>query len=252
MFRSLLAATVLLVVLLAALPVQAQPSRFAVELEAGPTWQSYNDVEIPNDGTATRFSLQDLAGSGPWPAMRAYLVWNINERHSLRAMAAPLSITETGVPDVAISFAGTDYAAGVATEATYRFDSYRIGYRYRLGDGQGDLVWRIGLTVKIRDAEIKLRQGDITSRKLDTGFVPLLHVGGDWKFARAWSLLLDVEALAGGPGRAEDVSLKLSRDLSDTWSVAGGYRMVEGGADVDAVYTFAWLHYAVGSVGWRF
>jgi hypothetical protein len=24
---------------------------------AGPAWQTYNDVEIPNDGTATRFSL---------------------------------------------------------------------------------------------------------------------------------------------------------------------------------------------------
>jgi hypothetical protein len=40
------------------LPVSAlaQASRFIVEVEGGPVWQSYNNVEIPNDGTATRFA----------------------------------------------------------------------------------------------------------------------------------------------------------------------------------------------------
>ena len=55
-----------------------------------------------------------------------------------------------------------------------------------------------------------------------------------------------------GPGRAEDVSLKVSREISPRWSVAGGYRMVEGGADVDEVYNFAWLHFGVVSATWRF
>ncbi len=51
--------------------------------------------------------------------------------------------------------------------------------------------------------------------------------------------------MAGGPGRAEDLALKLRYHLHDRLSVAGGYRTVEGGADVDEVYNFAWLHYAV-------
>ena len=37
-------------------------------------WQSYNDVEIPNDGTATRFSLSDLVGTGPWAAGQSRVV----------------------------------------------------------------------------------------------------------------------------------------------------------------------------------
>ena len=83
------------------------------------------------------------------------------------------------------------------------------------------------------------------------GFVPLLHLAGDWRFTSRWRLGLDVDALAGGPGRAEDAALELAYDLSDRWSVQGGYRTVEGGADVTEVYTFAWLHYAVLSVVWR-
>ena len=82
--------------------------------------------------------------------------------------------------------------------------------------------------------------------------MPLLHVSTDWRFSGRWFLLLDIEALAGGPGRAEDVSLKFSRELSPSWSIAAGYRMVEGGADVDAVYNFAWLHFAVVSGTYRF
>jgi hypothetical protein len=67
-----------LAIVMAAVPAAAQNSnrnndtdpRFEVEFEMGPVWQSRNDVELPNDGTATRFSLKELTGSGPWLAGR--------------------------------------------------------------------------------------------------------------------------------------------------------------------------------------
>lgn len=228
----------------------AQTPRFALELEGGPAWQSYNDVEIPNDGSATRFSLYDLAGSGPWPAGRLYLTWNIDERHSVRALAAPFSLTENGVPEQPISFAGAEYAADQPVEATYTFNSYRLGYRYRV-HRSARTAFRIGATAKIRDATIELEQGATTSRKDDVGFVPLLHLSGEWYFAPRWRLLFDAEGLAGGPGRAIDATAKLGYDPGGAWAVQAGYRMVEGGADVDEVYTFAWLHYAAASVTLR-
>lgn len=224
---------------------------FAVELEAGAVWQSRNDVQIPNDENGTRFSLVDLAGSGSWPAGRLYFTWNLNDRHGLRAMVAPLSYTETGLLDAPVDFAGSSYLPAVPTEATYRFDSWRLTYRYRFHDGPRARWW-IGATAKVRDAKIELRQGDVTSRKTDVGFVPLLHLAADWRLAERWHLLLDLDALAGGPGRAEDVALKLAYDFDDRWSVTAGYRTVEGGADTDEVYSFAWLHYAVVSGICRF
>ena len=45
-----------------------------------------------------------------------------------------------------------------------------------------------------------------------------------------------------------DATVKLGRDLDARWALRVGYRMVEGGADVDEVYTFAWLHYAAVSL----
>ena len=79
---------------------------FSLELEAGPAWQSKNDVQIPNDLMGTRFSLEDLVGTGPWAAGRVYFTWNINRKHSVRLMAAPLSYPEPGIFDEPVEFAG--------------------------------------------------------------------------------------------------------------------------------------------------
>lgn len=235
--------------LLALLPAQAQAqgTGFGIELEGGPVWQSYNDVEIPNDGTATRFSLSDLAGTGPWPGGRLYLTAPLGARHALRLLVAPFSLTETAVPGSAIEFAGESYVAGTPLEATYTFNSYRLTYRYHLHEDERSRAW-VGFTAKIRDAEIALEQGATASRKEDFGFVPLLHLAGEWRLGPGWHLLADVDGLAGGPGRAVDATLKLGRELDARWAVRVGYRMVEGGADVDEVYTFAWLHSAAVSL----
>jgi hypothetical protein len=226
-------------------------SRFVVELEGGAVWQSKNDVQIPNSEDGTRFSLVDVVGNGPWPTARLYVTWNISPRHSLRALAAPLSITETGLLTSTTNFAGSVFEPNSPTEATYKFNSWRLTYRYRFHNG-ARWAWWVGFTAKVRDAKIELKQGNTSAEKTDLGFVPLLHVRGQVRFTERWRLVLDVDALAGGPGRAEDASLKIYADINDRWSVAAGYRTVEGGADVDEVYNFAWFHYAVVSGTYRF
>ena len=230
--------------------VDAQTARVQVELEAGPAWISRNDARIPNNQTATRFSLNDVTGSGPWPAGRVYVPWNVNDRHGLRVLAAPLSITETGTLSAPVRFVGGDYTANTAIDATYTFNSYRLTYRYRLRDTDRTRVW-IGATGKIRDATIQLEQGSVSTRKDDLGFVPLLHVAADWRLTSRWQVGTDIDALAGGPGRAIDAALKLGYDPGGPVSFHVGYRTVEGGVDVDEVYSFAWVHYGVASIVWR-
>lgn len=252
--RLLASSMVVAAVLVAAGPtiVAAQgESDFAVELEAGPVWQSRNDVQIPNDEDGTRFSLVDLAGNGPWASGRLYVTWNIKRRHGLRALLAPLSYSETGVLAEPVDFVGESFESGVPTEATYQFNSWRLSYRYTFHQGSR-WTWWVGFTAKIRDAKIELRQGGASARDSDVGFVPLLHLAAHWRFANRWHLLLDLDALAGGPGRAEDLAVKLGYDVSERWSVRAGYRTLEGGADTDEVYNFAWFHAAVVSGVYRF
>jgi hypothetical protein len=224
--------------------------RFQVEVELGPLWQSRNDAAVPGD-TGTRFDLTELTGDGPFPYGRVTFDWHIRGRHSVRALIAPLQVSGTGTLSENVDFQGQTFAAGVDTKATYRFNSYRVGYRYLLACGP---CWRVnvGATIKIRDAKIELEQGAMTSKKSDLGIVPLLHVDAEWRFHPGWRLVADLDGLAAPQGRAFDFALKVYRDLSPRWSIATGYRTIEGGADNDTVYTFAWLHQALVSVSYRF
>jgi hypothetical protein len=219
---------------------------FQFELEGGPVWQTKNDVQIPNDETGSRFSLVDLAGKGPWASGRLYATWNINDRHGLRILLAPFSLTEAGTLESPVEFAGETFAPGAA-EATYKFNSWRLSYRYRFLRRQDLDLW-VGFSAKLRDAKIELVQGSTSSKDTDLGFVPLLHLAADWRLAESTHLLFDFDGLAGGPGRAFDSSLKLGYDLNHRWQVTLGYRTLEGGADVDAVYNFAWLHFGAASI----
>ena len=244
--------------------------RFTVDLEAGPAWQSRNIAESPNDGTATRFSIEELAGRGPFPAGRLTLGWNPSERHGLRILLAPLSIRETATLQEEIRFEGETFEAGRAVEATYTFNSWRATYRYRFHEGAHTRAW-VGGTAKVRDAVIALDPrgtgggpgegpgggdppgpgGARYAEKTDLGFVPLLHLAGEWRPAAPWILAVEADGLAGGPGRAIDAALTVGRELGDGWSLHAGYRTVEGGADIEEVYSFAWLHYATVGVRWR-
>ena len=247
----------LIVVLVATLapPASAQApdsdSRVIVELEGGPAWQSRNDVQVPNDESGTRIALDEVIGSGPFPAFRLYAEVRPGKRHGIRLLVAPFSVDGTGLLAETTGFNGETFVAGVPTEASYRFDSYRLTYRYRLVSNP---TWRVdlGLTAKIRSAEISLKQTGAESAYDNVGFVPLIHAAAAWHPAPGWALALDADGAAATQGRAFDVSLKLYRDLSDRWSVSLGYRTLEGGADVEDVYTFAWLHYLTASVVYRF
>jgi hypothetical protein len=220
--------------------------RFAIEVEGGPVWQTRNDVRIPPD-TGTEFSIVDLIGKGPSGAFRVEAAFNFNERHGLRAVVAPLQIESTGTPDEAIFFAGGSFASGVPTDATYKFSSYRFTYRYTFYRGER-WRWRVGGTAFIRDARIALQQGDVFAEDTDVGFVPLVHFSGDGQLTDRWSFMLDFEGLGSTQGRAFDIAAKLGYAFSDSWKLAFGYRTIEGGADVDTVYNFAWLHFAVVSL----
>lgn len=224
--------------------------RFNIELESGPVWQSNNDVRIPGD-SGTFFSFKDLTGNGPYAAGRLTLDWDIREQHGLKFVVAPLRVNSSGTFDKTVSFAGSTFSAGESTEGSYKFDTYRLMYRYLFLNKS---TWRLraGGTALLRDAEIELQQKGVKASDSNVGVVPLLSLAAEWSFMNRWEAILDFDGLAGGPGRAFDAAIKLQYDLTDRWRIGAGYRTLEGGVDNDTVYNFAWFHYAFISVGYRF
>ena len=227
---------------------RAGPFRQALDVEFGPVWQTKNRAAVPGNA-GTRFDLDDVTGAGPFAYGRATLDWSLGGRHHLRLLAAPLTIQERGTLGAAVRFRGKTFPAG-PVHATFRFDSYRLTYRYLLARGR-TTSWFVGATAKVRSAEIGLRQGSLHAVKSNVGFVPLLHADMAWDFAPRWRLTADLDLAAAPQGRAIDFALKLHRRLTPRWGVALGYRTIEGGADNDAAYTFTWLHQATVSVTYR-
>lgn len=232
---------------IAAAPSVAQDApRVRLTFESGGVWQNRNDVRIPPD-TGTEFSITDLIGAGPSSAVRAEFTARLTERQQLRLVYAPLRVTGSGVPVDPIEFAGRTFTA-TPVDAEYQFSSYRATYRFRLVDGE-TWRWWLGFTAFVRDARIALEQPGVSAEDTDLGFVPLGHLAGTARLADRWHFDLDLDFAAAPQGRALDLAALLRYEPTPRWHLAFGYRTIEGGADVDQVYTFAWINAAVVRIG---
>lgn len=241
------------IVFLAATPGEAWQSdaRFQVEFETGAVWQSRNEIQIPDSADGTRFDLRQLQGSGPEVQRRVELTWNPAHRHSVRFVYAPLSFSGSGSFGTPVLFAGATFAPGTATDSDYRFDSYRLTYRYLAYESDR---WRlrIGATAFVRDAKVELRQPGVTASDSNVGFVPLLSANAEYSIAPQWTALVDFDGLVAPQGRALDIAAKIRYDISDRWYVTAGYRVFEGGVDNSERFAFGWYNFAVVSLGVRF
>jgi len=216
-------------------------AQWFVDFENGLASSGYNDVAIPRD-TGTQFSLTDDLTTDPAYFFRIRLGYRWKSRHTLSVFAAPLTLKAKGQVDKDIVFFEETFPANTPLDARYTFNSYRLTYRY-------DLVRKpkfqigIGFTAKIRDAAVEVEGGSKSSKKTNVGFVPLLHFRVFWQFQKDWGLLLEGDAAAAAQGRAEDVLLALQYSLSENIHIRVGYRIIEGGADVEEVYNFSLIHF---------
>jgi hypothetical protein len=234
---------------LVALAAPAGADGWRASLEAGAGWQTRNDFRIPGDGgSLVRLAEEDR---GPVPAFRATLTRDLTSHQSLRLLVAPLRLETTFTPDSPVVFQDLVFPAGRPVAATYVFNSYRLSWYWRFREGER-WSFRLGATLKVRDAEIGLDGDPGRSVKDDLGVVPLLYVYARYRVSDRVALELEADALAAPQGRAEDVSLKGVIRLSDRVDLDLGYRLLEGGADNDEVYTFAFFHYALAGVRVRF
>ncbi len=225
-------------------------SQFDLDIETGAVFSGYNDVQIPGD-EGTRFSLSEELSTDPTFFYRIRLFYDFGPRHHLGALYAPLSIESEGHLNRDIVFEGETFPAGTPLDATYRFNSYRLIYRYDFLRKE-KVEAGIGFTAKIRDAEISVRGNGIESEKKNVGFVPIIHFRFLWMFIDKFAFLMDGDALAAPQGRAEDVLAALTVKVSDRIDCKIGYRILEGGADNDEVYNFALIHYASLGVSLHF
>lgn len=218
-----------------------------LDVEGGVAFTGYNDVAIPAD-TGSAISLKDDIRSDPAPSFRTRIGYTFRDRHTVSVLIAPLTVYGSGTLDEDVSYRDKTFAAGSSARSTYRFDSYRLTYRYDVIDSDSVTV-SLGITGKIRSADIAIMDDSGYAHRSDLGVVPLVNFGARWAFAPRFSALIDGDALVTPYGRAEDALVALEYSPSDRVAWRLGYRILEGGSDGGGdVYTFALFNYAVAGL----
>lgn len=225
-------------------------SEFELDLESGAIFTGYNDIRIPGD-EGTFFSLKDDLKTDTEMFFRARLNYHFNARHHISALYAPLQIEASGKLDKNVEYQGETFPANTELTSTYKFNSYRLTYRYDFVRKE-NLTFGMGFTAKIRDAKISLASDELESVKENVGFVPIINFRLVWDISEPLSLIFEGDALAAPQGRAEDVALSFNYQLNQDLGIRLGYRLLEGGAENDEVYTFSLFHYAVVGLSYRY
>ncbi|MBN8822929.1 MULTISPECIES: hypothetical protein [unclassified Spirosoma] len=221
-------------------------AQLRLDLESGLVLGTpYNEIRIPNQG-GTYVNLPDNLTAKPTVFYRARLSYTIANRHTLSLLYAPLTVRYKGELSQDVNFNNQLFAANRPLNVDYTFNSYRLTYRYEFINRE---KWQagVGLTAKIRDANVQFANESIRTNFPNLGFVPLVNVNVVYKPDEHWRLWLEGDALGSRFGRAEDIFLGGAYAINQTVGIKAGYRVVEGGADVDEVYNFTWINYA--SVG---
>lgn len=212
------------------------------DLETGAVGTGYNNVRSPGD-QGTLFSLKNDLISKTEIFYRISVNYTIKSRHTLSLLYAPLETVSKGNLPFEIFFEGVTFPATTDLTGTYKFNSYRLTYRYKIVL-KPKFEFGLGFTAKIRDAKISLASAGLESEKANVGFVPIINFRMLWKPDEKFGILLEGDALAAPQGRAEDVLIAGTYRVSDHLGLKAGYRILEGGADNDEVYSFALFNYA--------
>ncbi len=233
-----------LVIMLSLLTFSIQ-AQLKIDVQSGLIFSQYNDVRVPNGGqnSGTLFSLdEDFTPNQPAGFFRAEISYLFNERHTIELVAAPLQLDFEDSKLDEINFGGQTFS-GEGINGRYEFNTYRAGYRYRVVR-KPKLTFDLGVSLLVRDARIAISQNEVSTDDTDLGFVPLVSFDLNYSATEKLSLLLKGDALVGSQGRAEDIFAGILFDLiEDDLELKLGYRFIEGGADVDQVYNFAFIHF---------
>lgn len=241
--------TSILILFLSVFIASSLNAQISVDVETGLVSTGYNDVRIPgNQGTF--ISLKDDLKPNTNIYYRLKLIYTFSSVHTLSLLYAPLTVESEGRLNKDVNFTGKIFTANKDLSGSYKFNSYRLTYRYDLVQNP-NLEFGLGFTAKIRDAGIALSSQGIYAEKYNIGFVPIINFRLLWLFNDVVGFLVEGDALAAKQGRAVDVLFAASYKLPNQFSIKAGYRILEGGADNDEVYNFALLHYLSFGVSYR-
>ena len=220
-----------------------------VNLESGAFFTAINDIRNGYSGTV--FSLKNDIQTPVSPFLRLRAGYLSNEKNHFSILYAPLKIVETGTLEKDILFDGKIFKANIPIQTVYKFNSYRFTYNRRI-ISKDNFKFGLGLSAKIRDAGVSLKNRELLSQNFSVGFAPLINLIANWDISQKMGVDLFGEFIAASKGRAIDLSLSGRYSLSKNLQGNIGYILLEGGANGTIRYNFIQLHFIYASLNYSF
>ena len=218
-----------------------------VNLESGAFFTNINDIRYGSNGTL--FSLKNDFQTPVSPFLRLRIGFLTDEKNHFSILYAPLKIVETGTLANDILFDGNNFKANMPIEAVYMFNSYRFTYNRRI-ISKDNFNFGLGLSAKIRDAGVSLKNSELFKENFNVGFAPLINLIANWDISQKMGVNFFGEGIAASKGRAIDISLSGRYTFSESLQGNFGYRLLEGGANGTDRYNFIQLHFIFASLNY--
>ena len=220
-----------------------------INLESGAFYTEINDIRNGNNGTL--FSLKNDFQTTVSPYLRLRAGCLLNEKNHISFLYAPLKIAETGTIEKDILFDGKNFKANIPIEAVYKFNSYRITYNRRI-ISKDKFKFGVGISAKIRDAGVSLKNREFLRENFSVGFAPLINLMANWDITQKMGVDFLGEGIAASKGRAIDLSLSGRYSFTKKLNGNIGYRLLEGGANGTNRYNFIQLHFIFAGLNYAF
>ncbi len=205
--------------------------------DASSSWKNSSGELNGIDGTLFSYANDFNNPVKPLFRFRANYTFGKSKKHFLSFLAAPVQYKTEGALNKSITFNSTVFETNQQTEGFYKFNGYRLTYRYNFIQ-RNNLVLGLGLTLNLRDAEFSLKQGSKYERNYNRGLVPLINTYVNYKFTDKFGVLVDGDVFyIDNTGGAIDYLTGFNYALNKNISLKTGYRFFSGvGSEKGNVY----------------
>lgn len=218
--------------------------------DASSSWKnSFGDLN-GLDGTLFSYANDFNNPIKPLFRFRASYTFGKSKKHFLSFLATPVQYKTEGILNNPITFNSNVFEANQKTEGFYKFNGYRLTYRYYFVQ-RDDLILGLGITLNLRDAEFSLKQGSKYERNYNRGLVPLINTYLNYKFTDKIGVLVDGDVFyVDKTGGAIDYLTGFNYTLNKNISFKTGYRFFSGvGSEKGNVYNKLFVSsFVIGSV----
>ncbi len=214
--------------------------RHIFDLESGVVMPVFNDIRTGKDKDGT-LSLTDLQNNVN-PYFRLSYYFNLDKKNGFRVLVAPLEYSGSGYLDHDTNYEGMNLLSGNLTNYSYKFNSYRFTYRRTIFENEM-FTFKLGLTLKIRDAAISVSQGNLSHKDSNVGFVPLGYINFEFRPIEKLTIGTEGDLAAAPQGSAIDVGTFVKYNIHENVALGLMYRFLSGGVSTENSYNQTFINY---------